>query len=154
MRVRLRLQSRRLRRVLLRPDLRPTQEETLLRRKPVNIRRTRPALKRLLERVVSHVKSTEVGDGFAGDEFALKVQARLRLKGSELVDDALGALVKVFFVALGPPVLQVPHRIEFAALVVVAVRDLVTDNSADGAIVDRIVSVGVKEGRLQYSGGE
>src|SRR5205807_9910465 len=61
-RVGLRLQPRRLRRVLLGPDLRPAEEEALLRREAVNVGRARLTFQRLLEGVVGDGQPAEVCD--------------------------------------------------------------------------------------------
>ena len=154
MRVGLRLQPCNLGRVFLGPDLRPTKEEALLGRKAVDVRRTRLSLKRFHESVIRYIEPAEVGNGFARYELALKMQARLRFKTTELVDDAIGARIEVFLIALGPPVLQVPLRIKFATLIVVAMRDLMANDCTDGAVVDRVIGVGVEKRRLQNSCGE
>ena len=53
-----------------------------------------------------------------------------------------------------PPVFQISLAVGAAALVVEAVGDLVADDRADRAVVDRIVGVGIKERRLKNAGGE
>ena len=75
-------------------------------------------------------------------------------KADELVDDALAARLEVLEVGGRPPVLQVPLQVELRALVVEAVRDLVADDRADGAVVDGVVGLGVEEGRLEDAGRE
>src|SRR5437764_13233328 len=59
-RVGLRLKASRFGRVLLGPDLRPSKEETLLRREAVNVGRARLAFQRLLEGVVGDRQPAEV----------------------------------------------------------------------------------------------
>src|SRR6266699_1507183 len=80
MRIGLRLKPCGLGRVFFRPNLRPTKEESLLRREAINICRARLTLQRLHKGVVGNIEPAEIRDGFAGDEFALKVQAWLCLK--------------------------------------------------------------------------
>ena len=53
-----------------------------------------------------------------------------------------------------PPVGHVAARIEAPAAVVEAVRDLVADHRADGAVIGRVVGLRVEERRLQDAGGK
>ena len=57
-------------------------------------------------------------------------------------------------VLLRPPFAQVPLAVVLAARVVEAVADLVADDRADRAVVDRGVSLRIEERRLQNPGGE
>ena len=53
-----------------------------------------------------------------------------------------------------PPLVDVAEVVELAALVVEAVRDLVADDDADAAVVERLREVLVVERGLQDSRGE
>ena len=65
-----------------------------------------------------------------------------------------GALLELLAVGVGPPVVQVAVAVVLRALVVEAVADLVADDRADAAVVDRVVGVEVEERRLQDRGRE
>src|ERR1043165_869214 len=134
---------------LLRPDLCPAEKETLLGCKAADIGRTRLALHGFLKGVISHVEAAQIGDGFARHQLALHVETLLHFVAAELVDDALGALLEILHVGVGPPVLEIAFLVELRALIVEAVRDFVADDRADGPVVDRIVRGLIEEGRLQ-----
>ena len=53
-----------------------------------------------------------------------------------------------------PPLVDVAEVVELAPLVVEAVRDLVPDDDADAAVVERLREVLVVERRLQDARGE
>ena len=53
-----------------------------------------------------------------------------------------------------PPLVDVPQRVELPALVVEAVRDLVADDDADAAVVERAREVLVVERWLEDARGE
>ena len=57
-------------------------------------------------------------------------------------------------VLVGPPVDHRPGAVVLRALVVEAVADLVADDGADRAVVDRVVGVGMEERRLEDGGRE
>src|SRR4029079_16656869 len=67
---------------------------------------------------------------------------------------AAGALFKSFAVLGGPPVAQISLRIKLAALIVEAVRKLVTDHQADCTEIGGVVGILIKERWLQDSGRE
>ena len=52
-----------------------------------------------------------------------------------------------------PPVAQNTVAVGLASLVVKAVADFVADDGADGAVVDRVVGIGIEERRLQNRRG-
>src|SRR4051812_43424693 len=107
MRISLRLQALGFRRVLLGPNLRPTQEETLLGSEAIDVTRVRLTLERLHESVVGHVKSAKVRDRFTRDELALQVQTRFNFKTIKLLNNTVGAFIEALLVAFGPPVFQI-----------------------------------------------
>ena len=53
-----------------------------------------------------------------------------------------------------PPVAKHAGPVGLAALVVEAVGDLVADDPADAAVIDRRIGVGIEEGRLEDGGRE
>ena len=87
-----------------------------------------------------------------------QLAVEMRIAGDDvlrvLVGDARGALFVRLRVAFGPPVAQVALAVELAALIVEAVRQLVADDGARAAVVDRRVAPGLVEGRLQDAGRE
>src|SRR6266481_2122177 len=72
----------------------------------------------------------------------------------KLIGDAGGALFEIFQVVRAPPVLQVAFAIEFAAVVVEAVSDYVSNDGTNSAVVHRVIGVRVVEGRLHNAGGK
>jgi len=141
-------------RVFAGPDLSPTQEETLFRCETVNIGRTRFAVERFLKRVVRDRQTGKVADVFAKRQLAVDKQAGLDFVAVKLLDDARCTLVELGTVGVGPPHFEVTVGVETAARIVKPVGDLVADDAADSTVIDRVVSVKVKERRLQDAGGK
>ena len=106
---------------VLRPHLRPTEEEALLRRKTCDCFRTRLAFERLLVGRVSDGQAAEVGDRLADDELAYLMQSRLDLESVELLDDAVRPLVELLEVFVRPPLHKVAVGVELRARIVEAV---------------------------------
>ena len=69
-------------------------------------------------------------------------------------DDALFPPLEVDRGLVVPPLVDVAEVVELSALVVEAVGDLVADDDADAAVVQRLREVLVVERRLQDSRGE
>ena len=69
------------------------------------------------------------------------MQARQRLVGIELFYHDLGVLLEFVRIILGPPIGEIAGRIELAAFVIEAMRDLVPDRSGRCIAVHQI-SVG------------
>src|SRR5205807_8135525 len=115
------------------PDLRPGQEEALLAGQPCDHRRRvaaeRPAV--CLER---DLQSRQVRDVLAQRQAAVHPVARDRLVTVELLDQFGAQRIEGGPVLLGPPAAQQAVAIEFAALVIEAVADLVPDYGADGRL--------------------
>lgn len=110
-------------------------------------------------RTVSHLErllqSAIVGDVFALCHATVHVHAHLvdaipRI----LVDHALGALLERSDRRVVPPLHHVAVLVELSALVVEAVRDLVSDDNADAAVVERFGKAAAVEERLQNAGRE
>ena len=76
------------------------------------------------------------------------------LEGVELRDEGVGERLERGPVLVGPPVAQRAGAVELRALVVEAVADLVADDRADAAVVDRVVGLDVEERRLEDGGRE
>src|SRR4051812_16344534 len=62
--------------------------------------------------------------------------------------------MKFLVVLFVPPVLQIAVAGVFAPLIVETMTDLMTDDRADSAVVDRIVGMHVEKRRLQNRSGE
>ena len=109
------------------------------------------ALGGVLERVERHLEATVVGEVLAQREVAVGVEVGQHLDVAEEVGILLGALVEALRVRLRPPVVHVAVLVVVASLVVEAVEHLVTNDHADGAIVEGVVGLRVEEGRQQGS---
>src|SRR5438874_1199323 len=99
-------------------------------------------------------RAAVVGGIFAQRQFAIEFQIVHRDKVAILAGDAAGTLLKFLSILCRPPVAQIAGRIEFAPLIVEAVRQLVTNDVADAPKVDGIVHGLVEEWRLQNAGGK
>src|SRR5204862_6189883 len=73
-------------------------------------------------------------------------------KRTELVHDAIGSLAELLEVVRRPPHHQIAVGVKLRALIIEAVRHFVTDDRADAAIIERIVSFRIVERWLQNSG--
>ena len=81
-------------------------------------------------------ESPVVGNVFALGHAPVDVQSDVvQLVGRVLVDNALGAMPEGLHCCIIPPLFQVPVFIELPAFVVEPVRDFVTDNHADPAVL-------------------
>src|SRR5665213_4447534 len=80
------------------------------------------------------------------------MQARQRFERGVLSAQFGSARLERRRIRCGPPITQLSFSIQRAALVVKSVREFVSDNDADHAVVDRIVRRGVEIGRLQDRG--
>src|SRR2546425_2369045 len=136
------------------PDRRPTDEEALLRRETVNIGRTRLPFSGLQERLVRDDDTTEVGNGFAENQLAVQVQAVGSLITSELLAHTVGPRHELVSVFRRPPGAKVSLRIELASLVIKTMSYFMSDDGANGAVVESIISLRIKERGLQDPGGK
>src|SRR5262249_21614250 len=105
-------------------------------------------------RIVRIRKSGQVGDVFAKRLLSVYRQIRKRAISIELGSESCTGCLKVVEILLGPPVEQSALRIELTALIIEAMTDLVSNNSADRAIVVRVVGVGIEIWRLEDGGRE
>ena len=101
-----------------------------------------------------------IGDGDPGDvadilaqgEGTLDVGAGENLVGVILRHQLLGQRLERLAVGVGPPFIEAAALVIFGALIVEMVADLMADDRADSAIIDRRVGVGIEERRLQDGG--
>src|SRR5260370_39929095 len=75
-------------------------------------------------------------------------------KSGALVRNAMRALLKFLTICFCPPVAQISLGIELASLIVEAVRQLMSDDRANGAEIDGVIHALIKERRLQNAGRE
>ena len=138
------------------PDRREREKETLLRRVAVDffIAIFRMFIERLLQRGVSELYTTDVGDVLALCQFTVHVQSRQRFVFTVLLYDCSRAFLEFFRGLRRPPVGQISHFVVLPALIVEAMRHFVADDGADAAIIHRVVRVRVEERWLQNSGRE
>ena len=99
-------------------------------------------------------QAAQVGDALAEHEFAVFVQVVCNHERIKLLFDAGGALFEILQVLGRPPVVQIALRVILRSLIVEAVRHLMTNHGADSAIIQRVVSLGIEEGRLKNAGRE
>src|SRR5450830_410319 len=135
------------------PYLAKAHVEALVARQTVDYRR-RFAAQRDLVGFVGNGDTGVVGNVFTQGQRAIHVVARQRAVAIVLLGQRVGLGREVFAVFRCPPVAQIAVAIGLATLVVEAVADFMADHGADGAIVDGVVRLGVKEWRLQNRGRE
>ena len=108
----------------------------------------------VLVSIPCHLQTTVVGEVLAQRQSAVAVQARQHLDGREEAVVEVGALVEAGCVAGCPPVVHVACGIKLATLIVESVCHLVSDDHADGSIVECLVGLRVEERILQDASGE
>src|SRR5258708_19389053 len=133
---------------------RVTKKKALLGREAVGVLCGCLAMQRFLESGVGEFHAAKVRDATPLDQLPVFMQALLDFIPIELFNNAFAAFLKTLQVFRRPPILKIAARIELRALIVEAVSDFVADNRPDAAIVVRIVTLGIVERRLQYSGRE
>src|SRR5439155_14016789 len=131
-------QARRFRSNVLRPNLRPAEEETLLRGKTVDVLRFRFSLQGLLISRIGHRQPSEIGHRFADDQKSLLMQSRLDFIRVKLLDHTVSAGGELLIVIVCPPHYEVPVSVEPRALIVKAMRHFMADHRTDAAVVERI----------------
>src|ERR1700704_113558 len=154
MRISVGLQARELGPNVDRPIFRVTKKKALLGREAVGVLCGWLAMQRFLERRVCEFHAAQVRDALSLDQLAIFMQAFLDFIPIELFHNTFAAFLKTLHVFRSPPILKIAARIELRALIVEAVSDFVADDRPDAAIVVRIVTLGIVERRLQYSGWE
>ncbi len=100
-------------------------------------------------RVVRNPQPREVGNVLAECQPALDVRAGQHLVSIVLRNQLVGAGLELSRVLGRPPVAQRAGRVILTALIVEAVADLVADDDADAAVVDRRIGVRIEERGLQ-----
>ena len=135
------------------PDAAIAQVEALGRSEAVHLLAV-AVLLRGLESVIGDAQAALVGDVLAQGQVAVGMLVLHDDDLVELCSQLLGGFLELLAVLLGPPVGHVAVLVKHAALVIKAVGHLVADNHADGTKVGSIVSLYIKEGRLQDGGGE
>src|SRR6185436_11953859 len=106
---------------------------------------------RLLESIVGNVESAEVGDVLPQRQIAIDLLGQAGRRGVAVVlrYQFAGQRLETGGIFLRPPLLEIARGSKARALVVIAVRELVADGRADGAVVQRVIGVRVEERRLQ-----
>src|SRR5437773_10221556 len=136
------------------PDLGPTKKEPLFGRKSVDQRRFRFGFQRVHQCRVGDIQTSEIGDILAEGQLSVDVQTSQNLIAVKLVYDARGPLVKILPVLGRPPRIEIAFGVILAALVVEAVRDLVTDDGSHSAVINGVVRCKIIVWRLQNAGRE
>ena len=140
---------------VLRPELCVGQIEALFGGEAVDRCGLLLAFERIVVGRVGDAQTALVGDVLAQAERAVGEEGRLIPLGGqyldriELLDQNVGLGLERGGVLFGPPVVHVAVLVEVAALVVESVGHLVADHHADGAVVDRVIGIGVVERRLE-----
>src|SRR5258708_31058685 len=134
---------------LVAAELTPRNEELLLRREAVDVSRARLAFQRLLVSKISDLRSAQVANALAQNQFAVVMYIFLDKVIVELARYASPASLKIFEISVCPPVTQSAQVVELRALIVKAVRDFVANNHPNGTIVHGIHSIEIKSRRLQ-----
>src|SRR5581483_7542860 len=155
MRIDLDLQAFRLRRPVFAPDLRISDEEALLGRETFHgliIASIGFPFRPLgIQGHHGNANTAVVGGVLAQGKAAIKVYVVDGYERTVLVGDATGALVKLLAVCGRPPVSEVSYSVELTALVIEAVREFVSDDDADAAIIYGFILGIVEKWRLQNS---
>src|ERR1041384_4506149 len=148
-------QARALRRGVLAPNLGKAQEEALLRRETIFLRGSFRVISHLLPQ--GHERDAQaavVSRVLAQGKASVEMNVIHSHKGAVLIGDAARALLELLAVFRCPPVGEITLSVEFAALIVKAVRELVADHDADAAEVHCIIFAPVEEWWLQNAGRE
>ena len=139
--------------ILLAPALREGEEEALVAGQSVEHRR-RLAAERGDISLVRGDQAGDIGDVLAKHLLTVDVDAGQRLVGIVLCDQGCALFLEVREIGRRPPVAQPAARVEFGAVVVEAVADLVPDGGADRTVIGRGIRLGIVERRLQDRGGK
>src|SRR5215469_46572 len=127
---------------VLAPNLPVREEEPLLRCISVNRLYWRMR-QNFSKRHVSQLQSAVVGGVFAQRQLAVQLDLALVVLHSNEVRvffrGAVGALFELLTVLGGPPIAEVARSVVFTPLIVKAVRQFVTDDDADAAVIHGII---------------
>ena len=91
---------------------------------------------------------------FTKSETAISVQAWQYLDLIEEIGHHFGASIKILLIGLRPPVDKVSIFIKLATLIIESMGHLMTNNYANSAIVERIISLHIEERILENSSRE
>ena len=109
------------------------------------------ALGGILIGIPCHLQAAVVCQVFTQRQTTVGIQVRQHLDAREEIGIFVCACYKVFSITFLPPVVHVSILVVATALVIKAVRHLMTDYDTDSAIVEGVVSRWVKERNLQYT---
>lgn len=98
--------------------------------------------------------TTHIGDIFTQGLATIHRQIREGTIGTKLRRQTIPRGLEVRQIVRRPPVAQLTVLVEFRPFIIKAMRDLMPDDGADGAIVLRRIAVGIKKWGLQGGGGE
>ena len=129
------------------------EEETLFWRETV-LCGQRGILRGVLKGLEGDLQTTMVSHVLAEGELAVGLETGQHLDVVEEVAHDMSTFLEVLCILGRPPLAQVAVLIELGTLVVEAVCHLMTDDHADGTVVESIVGVHIEEGRLQDTCGE
>ena len=107
----------------------------------------------LSQHIAGKRQAADIGHVLADLDHAVALQAGQNVVGVGLVDQLLRLLREGLGICGGPPVAHVALGVELAAHAVEAVRQLVADDGADAADIDREIQARVIHRRLQDRGG-
>src|SRR5699024_7264324 len=127
-------------------NLRPAIEEPLIAGQSVDYRWLL-AVKRNTIRLVCYGHAAKIANVFTERQFAVDTHVFKRLVSVVLLGQLCGSSIELLAVLLAPPFSQIAVAVVLAPLVVESMADLVSDHSADSAVVDSIVCLEVEEGR-------
>lgn len=116
------------------PSLREREKELLLSAEP-SFHRRRGAVERCAPRVVSDREACEIGDVFAQGELTVDGRIGKGFVRAELRGERLARGLKMREIGRRPPVREPSLRVEFSALIVERMADLVADDVAHQAII-------------------
>src|SRR5262245_51141783 len=113
---------------IVHPAKPPADEEALSGSKSAD-RFSTPELFTFLERVPSQEDSAQIRNVLSLGSRAINVQVSDGNVAIELINDFFRALLKLVRIFFGPPLFQIPFRIELAPLVVESVGDFMPDGA-------------------------
>ena len=98
---------------------------------------------------ICNAETALISNILAESETAVCLGAGSDFNAVKLCDELVGESVKSLGIGCGPPVGEVTVFVELTTLIVEAVCHFMTDHHTDGAVVDGVVSLGIKERSLQ-----
>ena len=137
------------------PCLGKGDEEPLVAGQTVDNRRGL-ALQRELVSLIGHRDAAQIADVFTQRQLAAQAGLALVQRAERIVlrGQLRGQRVERLAIGRRPPVAQRAGSIVLRALIVEPMADLVADDCADRAVIDRRIGLGVEKGRLENGSGE